>query len=69
MLDGLMFDNYLFYPFAVMVGFLRAKASVFPRIFDDAVMHEVVKGCVFEFIGRGHTKNWVVCYELHQYCF
>ena len=47
-------------------GILSAKASVRPRIFDDVVIHEVVKGDVFEFIGRGRTKNWMVLCESHQ---
>ena len=39
-----MFGNFFFYPFAVMVGFVRAKASVRPHISYGVVMHEVVKG-------------------------
>ena len=49
-LDGLMFDNLLFSPFAVIFGFARAKAFVLPHIFDDAIMHKVVKGNVLEII-------------------
>ena len=65
-LDGLMFDNLLFSPFAVMVGSLRDKAYGIPHIFDDVVMHEVVKGGVFNFIGLGHKKNWMGLYESCQ---
>ena len=61
-----MYDHLLFYIFAVMVGFVRAKASICPCIFDDVVIHEVVKGGVFELIGRGRMKNWMVLCELHQ---
>ena len=56
-LDGLMFDNLFFYPFVVIVLFVKAKASICPQIFDDIVKHEVVKGDVFEFIGKRLTKN------------
>ena len=49
MLDGIMFDNSLFWPF--VYGFVRSKASVRPNIFDVVLLHEVVKGGVFEFIG------------------
>ena len=59
-----MFDNFFFNPFTVR--FFRFNASVFTRISDVFVMHEVVKGHVFEFIGRGQTKNWMVLCELHQ---
>ena len=47
MLYRLMYDHLSFYIFAVVVGFLRAKASVCPCIFDDVVIYEVVKGGVF----------------------
>ena len=59
-LDGLMFDNSLFYPFVVTFGFLISKALVRPHIFYDVVMHEVVKGEVFKFTGRIGTNNWMV---------
>ena len=36
---------------------MRAKASVRPHIFDVVVMCFVVKGNVFEFIERRHTKK------------
>ena len=61
-----MFDHLSFYPFAVTVGFVRAKTSVRPRISDDVIMHEVVEGGVFEFLGHGRTKNWVVLCGFHQ---
>ena len=53
-LDWLMFDKFCFYPF--VDGILRAKASVYPRIPDTVVMRVVIKGYVFEFIGRIRTK-------------
>ena len=49
-----------------MVGCVRAEASVIPLILDDVVMHVVVKGGVFEFIGLGRKKNWIVLCELRQ---
>ena len=49
-----------------MVGSVRYKASVCPRIFDDVVMYGVAKGGVFEFIGLGPAKNWMVLCGLHQ---
>ena len=45
---------------------MTAKASVRPCISYVAVMHVVVKGEIFYFIGRIHTKNWMVLCELHQ---
>ena len=66
MVDGLMFDRMISLPFAVKVRCMRAKASVRPHILDDVVMHVVVKGGAFEFIGTRRTKNWVVLSELHQ---
>ena len=54
-LDGIMFDNLFFYPFVVV--FMRAKVSICPHISDVVVTNEVVKGDVFEFRGRRHTKN------------
>ena len=50
-LYGLMFHDLFFYPFAVTVGCVRAKASVLPHISDEVVMNVVVKGDVFELIG------------------
>ena len=52
MLDGIMFDHFLFSPFSITVGFVRAKVSVRPHIFDGVVILEVVRGGVFEFIGE-----------------
>ena len=49
-LDGIMFDNFFFSSFVVMVGCVISKASFRRCIFDDAVMSEVFKGDVFEFI-------------------
>ena len=46
-LDGIVFDNFLFPLFVAMVGFVSPKASICPNIFDDVVMHELVKGDVF----------------------
>ena len=46
-LDRLMFDHLLFSAFVVTVGCVGSKASVCLLIFDDVVMHEVVKGGVF----------------------
>ena len=63
-LDGLMFDHFLLYSF--VDGIVRSKASVYPRIFDVVVMSVVVKGGVFEFIGHGFTKNWVVLCDSYQ---
>ena len=52
-LDGLMFNFVSSLSFVVMVICVRAKASVCPRMSDDAIMHVEVKGDVFEFIGSG----------------
>ena len=65
-LDGIMFDNSLFFPFPATVGFVRAKAYVRPCIFDDVIMHEVFKGGVFQFIGVGRTKYGIVLCESPQ---
>ena len=59
-LEDIMFDNFLFYPFAVTVIFVRSNASIFSHILDYIRMHEVVKWDVFEFIGIGRTQNWIV---------
>ena len=48
---------------------MGAKVSVCPHIVDDVIMHEVVKGGLYELIGIGHTKNLVLLCELHQYLF
>ena len=65
-LDSLMFDHFIFSPFLFIVGFVRSKASVFPRVSDDGVMYLSVKGGIFEVLVCGHTKNWVVLCELNQ---
>ena len=68
MVDGLMFDRMISLPFAVKVRCMRAKASVRPHILDDVVMHVVVKGGVFEFIGHGITSNRILlCESLHYW--
>ena len=46
----------IFPPFAVTVIFVRAKAYICLRISDDIVIHVVIKGDIFGFIGRGCTK-------------
>ena len=51
-LNGLMFDYFLFSPFMVTIGFLRSKASIHPHIYDDVVIHVLVKEDVSEFIGH-----------------
>ena len=63
-LDGIMFDHFLFYPFVDRI--MRDKESVCPCIFYVLVMHVLVKGDVFVFIGRRHTNNWMVLCESHQ---
>ena len=63
-LDGLMFDNSILSPF--VVKFVRSKASVHPRISDVVIINEVVKVVAFEFIGRRHTKNWMILCESHR---
>ena len=45
---------------------VRAKAYVFPHIFDVLIIRVVVKGIIFEFIGRRRTNNWMVLCESHQ---
>ena len=65
-LDRLMFDNLVFSAFVVMVGCVGSKASVRLLILDDVVMHEVVKGGVFEFIGFVRMKNWIVLCEFRH---
>ena len=64
-LDGLMFDNLFLSP--LVDGTVRAFTYVCQRIFDVVIMIVVVKGGLFELIGRGHTKNCMVLCELHQY--
>ena len=65
-LDRLMFDHLLFSAYVVTVGFVGSKASVCLLIFDDVVMHEEVKVGVFEFIGIGCMKTWIVLCELRH---
>ena len=65
-LDGLFFDHFLFSPFSVIVGSVRAKEYIRPHKFDDVVRHVVVKGDLFELMGCGCTKNCIVLCELHQ---
>ena len=50
MLDRFMFDCVDFFPRAVTVGCVRAKASVRPHVSDDVLMHILGKGGVIEFI-------------------
>ena len=66
MLDSLMFDKFLSSLFVVVVVFVSAKASICSHIFDGVVMHEIVKGGVFEFIGLGRTKKRTVSCEFRQ---
>ena len=68
-LDGIMFEHVIFYPLAATFGCVRAKPSVRRRILDDILMHAVVKGDVFYFIGLGRTKNGIVLCESRQYWF
>ena len=49
-LDGIMFDNFFFSPFAVIVGLVRAKTSARPHIFDGVVMPKLFKVDVFELL-------------------
>ena len=65
-LDGLMFDHFFFSLFSVTFGFVRSKAYVRPLILYDVLMHVLVKGDVFEFIGLGRTKNWIMLCESRQ---
>ena len=43
-----------------------AKSAVRPHIFDDAVIHKLVKGDVFKFVGLGRMKNWIVFCESRE---
>ena len=63
-LDRLMFEILFLSPFVDRI--FRAFAPVCPCIFDVVIMSALVKEDVFEFIGRGLTKNWMVLCELHQ---
>ena len=55
--NRLVVDRSLYPPFVVMVGYVRAKASVHPCISDVAIMHDVVKGGVFDFIGHNTQEE------------
>ena len=61
-----MFDSVSSFTFMLIVGCVREKASVQPRIPYDAVMHAAVKVDVFEFIRRVYTNNGIVFCELLQ---
>ena len=52
-----------------MVGCMRAKAPVCPRILNDVVMYVVVKGDVFEYIGLRCMKNDIVLCESRKVWF
>ena len=45
MLEGLMFDCVISLTFMVTVKCGREKASTRPHIYDDVVMHVLLKGC------------------------
>ena len=62
----LMFDHLLFTPFVVTIGYVKYKESISPCILDDVVMYVVVKGDVFEVIGYGRTKNWIMLCKSRQ---
>ena len=68
-LDGLMFDHLSFYQSLVTVICVRPKASFCPHILNDVIIHVVVKGDIFEFIGLGGTDNGILLCELHQNLF
>ena len=61
-----MFDQVSSLPFSVTVGCARDKASVFPHILYDSIMHVVVKGDAFEFIGLGRKNNGIVLCDSRQ---
>ena len=65
-LDRLMFDRVSYLPVTVMLVCVRSKEYLLPHISDDAVMHVVVKGDVFEFTGCGLTNNGIVLCESLQ---
>ena len=68
-LDTFVFDRVYFFPCAVTVDCVRAKASVHPRALYDVIMNIVAKGDILEFIVIGGTNNWVVLLESRQYWF
>ena len=65
-LNGLMFYRVISLTFTFTVACVRSKESFRPRISNYIVMHVVVKGDVFEFIGRVITKNGILLCELRQ---
>ena len=69
MLYGIVFDCVIFFPYAATVGCVRAKASVYPHISDDVIIHVAVKGVIFDFIGFGGTKNMIILCESLQDLF
>ena len=68
-LDTFVFDRVYFFPCAVTVDCVRAKASVHPRVLYDVIMNILAKGDILEFIVIGGTNNWVVLLESRQYWF
>ena len=64
-----VFDHMNFPPCTVMVGCVRAKASLPPRVSDDVVIHIVVQGGVLDLIETGITNSWIVLREARQYWF
>ena len=50
-------------------GTTREFVSVRPYIFDVVIASVVVEGDVFEVIGYGFTKKWMVLGELQQDSF
>ena len=67
--DGLMYDYMRLPPFTVTVGCVRANAYFLPHISDDIVMHILIKGGAFEFIGIGCRKNSIVLCESRKEWF
>ena len=64
-LDGLMFENLFLSLF--LDSIVRDFDTVRPRIFDVVVISVLVKKGIFEVIGRGRMKKWMVLCESHQY--
>ena len=52
--------------FAVAFGLVRDKAYVPLHTSIFFIIHVVVKGGIFDFIGCIRTKNWMVLCELQQ---
>ena len=63
-LDGIMFENLFLSLFVDRI--VREFASIQSRIFDVVIISVLVKADIFEVIGCGRTKNWMVLYESHQ---